>query len=137
MREKTYDRKEMFLKPTNVFQTFLKLMFIIVGWFVFVSTTPMIIYNNAQFYVTGVRSRLTALFPITTQNNCICQCYANTSCITGNFFGFNQTCVLFSAHLQQGQLLVMTTNKLASVFSFPNKTVSFGKSTKCCAQREL
>jgi len=110
---------------------FSKLTFIIMCWFVSVSTIPMIIYNNARFDVTNVQLQLAIFFPITTQNNCICQCYNKSSCITGTFFGFNQTCVLFSVPLQQEQLSLMTTNLLTSVFSFSNRTIPFGKSIKC------
>jgi hypothetical protein len=110
---------------------FRRLLFVFFCWLVSASTTPMIIYNNAQFNVSQVSSLLATLFPITTQNDCICQCYANSSCITGTFFGFNQTCVLFSVPLQQKQLSLMTTDRLTSVFSFSNRTIPFGKSIKC------
>jgi formate/nitrite transporter FocA (FNT family) len=109
---------------------FPKLSFVLICWLVSVSTTPMIIYNNARFDPTNVYFLLSSFFPITTRDNCICQCYANSSCITGTFFGFNLTCILFSANIHQGQLSLMTTNSLTSVFSFPNKTIPFGKLIK-------
>ncbi len=110
---------------------FARLTFLLICWLVSVSTIPIIKSYNVQFYVTNAYFLLATIFPSTTQNNCICQCYANSSCITGTFFGFNKTCVLFSAYLQQGQLSSMNTNSSTSVFSFPNRTSSFGKSMKC------
>jgi hypothetical protein len=104
----------------------LRLMLILVICFTSVSAVPMIIYDNARFDPTDVQSQLTNIFSVTTQEACACQCYANSSCITGTFIGINQTCILFSAYLWQGQVQVMT-DSFASVFSFSNRTTNISK----------
>jgi len=104
------------------FRSILVLLLCVVS----VTTVPMAVYNTAWFDPTNVTDLLINLFPVTTMNECACQCYNNSMCITGSFFGINQTCVLFSAHLWQGQLRLII-NKFASVFSFPNRTTNIGK----------
>ena len=107
-----------------------KLTFVLLSWFVYVSTVPMAVYKNAQFNVTNAGYQLANLFPITTQNNCACRCYVLSSCVTGTYFGFNRTCTLFGVQLQQGNLSHTTPNNLTNVFNFPNKTIPFSKLTR-------
>ena len=76
-----------------------------------------------------VSSILTSLSSIATLNACACQCYNNPLCLTGTFFGINQTCILFSAYLAEGQLRLII-NKYATVFSFLDRTISIGRLKK-------
>jgi len=94
--------------------------------FVPVTTIPITIYNTASFNPTSVTNTLTTLVSVTTMNDCACQCYNNSLCVTGIYVGINQTCVLFSAHLWQGELRLII-NIIASVFSFLNRTTELGK----------
>jgi hypothetical protein len=94
--------------------------------FVSVTTIPMTIYSNACFDLTSVTHTLVTLVSVTTMNECACQCYNDSLCVTGTYFGINQTCVLFSAHLWQGKLGFII-NMFASTFSFINRTTELGK----------
>ncbi len=117
-------------KLHNSSMTLLKfILLLLCSCFVSVSMTPMTVYNSACFDSIDVRFRLDTLLSVSSINTCACQCYHDSMCVTGSFFGVNQTCVLFSAHLWQGQLQLMN-NAFASVFSFPNRTTIICKSTK-------
>jgi len=104
----------------------LKLIVVLVIYFTSLSAVPMIVYKDARFDPTNVETHLIDIFSIKTKNACACQCYANSLCITGNFIGINQTCILFSAYLQEGQVQMMIDNN-ASVISFPDRTINTGK----------
>lgn len=86
----------------------------------------MIVYNNARFNPIDIQSQLIDIFSITSQNGCICHCYTNSSCITSTFIGLNQTCILFNASLQQGEIRIMIDSN-ASVMSFPNRSIDISK----------
>jgi hypothetical protein len=94
--------------------------------FVPVATVPVTTYKNAWFDSTAVKNTLLTLVSATTIDECLCQCYSISLCVTGTYFGINQTCVLFSAHLWQGQLRVVI-NIFASAFTFINRTTELGK----------
>jgi hypothetical protein len=94
--------------------------------FVSVTTVPMTIYNNAWFDPSNVANTITILVSATTMEKCACQCYNNSLCVTGTYFGINQTCVLSSAHIWQGQLHLII-NVFVKVFSFINRTTELGK----------
>ena len=104
----------------------LELSIVLLLCSVFVTPVPMAVYSPAQFDPTNATGVLANLSSIITMNDCICRCYNQLLCITGNYFGMNQTCVLFSTNLQQGQLRLII-DRLASVFSFPNRTTQFGE----------
>ncbi len=104
----------------------MKLVVLLLLCFVPVTTIPMTVYNTAWFDPTSVTNTLTTLVSVTTMNDCACQCYNNSLCVTGIYVGINQTCVLFSAHLWQGNLRLIN-NIFASVFSFLNRTTELGK----------
>ncbi|CAF1307624.1 unnamed protein product [Adineta steineri] len=82
----------------------------------------MDVYQNAQFQPITLGSLLIELDFITVQDECVCQCYTY-SCTTGIFFGNNQTCVLYSAYLWEGQLQ-LTTDNLSSVFTFSDSNTN-------------
>jgi hypothetical protein len=63
---------------------------------------------------------------VSTLDMCACQCYNYSTCVTGTYFGNNQTCILFSAYLSQGQLQPIL-NAHTNVFSFSNRTTQIGK----------
>ena len=90
-------------KTTVYYQTIskmlLNLILVFFSYFMRVSAIPMITYNNAYFNSIENQSTPTTLFPALSRNICICRCYNITECITGTFFGMNQTCVLSSARL--------------------------------------
>jgi hypothetical protein len=107
----------------------LRLILIILLCFAPITAIPMTMYNNAWFDSINGSSILMSLSSIATLNACACQCYNNSLCITGTFIGINQTCILFSAYLGQGQLRLII-NKYATVFSFSNRTINIGKLKK-------
>lgn len=119
-------RQENFHSSTNRKKMLLRLMFVLVICCASVLAVPMIVYNNARFDPNDTQSQLMDIFSVTTQHACVCHCYTNSSCITSTFIGINQTCILFSANLQQGQLRLLI-NSNASVISFPNRTVDISK----------
>jgi hypothetical protein len=104
----------------------LRLLLVVLLSFESIMTMPMTVYNSAWFDPANVTNILINIFSVTTVDACACQCYNNLLCFTGTFFGINKTCVLFSAHLWQGNLRLIT-NTFASVFSFPNRTTNIGK----------
>jgi hypothetical protein len=55
-----------------------------------------------------------------TERICACQCYTDSLCINGAFIGINQSCTLYSASLQQGQIQAMI-NSDASLISFTDR----------------
>jgi hypothetical protein len=87
------------------------------------STTPMIMYNNAQFVPNNVTFQFTFLSSITSWNECACQCFANSSCLTGTYFGTNQSCSLFSVSLKPQWLQLVGPIMNTNVFSFPNRSL--------------
>ncbi len=102
------------------------LVILVLLCFVPVMTIPMTIYNTAWFDPTSINDTIMTLVSVTTMNDCACQCYNNLLCVTGSYFGINHTCVLFSAHLWQGELRLII-NISASVFNFLNRTTELGK----------
>jgi len=130
-----YTRKEEEIISTNnklSCKMMFELGFLLLLGSISAATMPMTIYNTAQFNPTNVTDLLVTVYPVTTLNACACECYNDSLCITGSFFGINQTCVLFSAYLWQGQLRLII-NMFASVFSFSNKTTITGT----CFNRDL
>jgi len=101
-------------------------MLLLIVYFTFVSAIPMIMYNNAGFDPEDVHTQLINTISVATGDECACQCYTNSLCITGAFIGINQSCVLYSASLQQGQVGLMI-NSDASVISFPERINNIGR----------
>jgi hypothetical protein len=88
-----------------------KIAIIILVYLPFLSTTitPITVYNNAQFNPIDARYMTSGLSSISSVNACLCQCYNNIICFTATYFSINQTCLLYSAQLSQGQLQVVPT----------------------------
>lgn len=123
----TDGKKKLFLTNNSTFcQTMLTLTVILVLFVLPITSITIQTYNSASFQPTSPNNILTTLTAIPTSSACACQCLNNTQCVTGNFYGINQTCVLFSSSLSQGQLYLIN-NALASVFSFPNRTTKLRK----------
>jgi hypothetical protein len=87
------------------------------------STTPMIMYNNAQFVPPNVAFNFAVLSPISSRNECTCQCFANSNCFTGTYFGINQSCSLFSVRLNSEWLQLVGSIMNVTVFSFTNRSL--------------
>ncbi len=119
-------QKKYFQLANNIFKMCLTSILVIVIYLIPVRTVPLTIYNNAWFHPTNMSYQLINLSSASTLNMCACQCYNYSLCVTGTYFGNNQTCVLFSAYLAQGQLQP-ASNALTNVFSFPNRTIEIGK----------
>ncbi len=86
----------------------------------------MIVYKDARFVPTDTQNQLINTISVATQNECACQCYTNSLCITGAFIGINQNCTLYSASLQQGEIQAMF-NSDASLISFPDRINNTGR----------
>ncbi len=113
----------------NLTAMFLKIAIIILAYFALLSTTmmPIIVYNNARFdSINNTHYMINNLSSINSSNACLCDCYNNGSCFTATYFSINQTCLLFSAQLSQGQLRVVPTILNAQVYFFGNRS-SLGK----------
>ncbi|CAF0841683.1 unnamed protein product [Adineta steineri] len=85
-----------------------------------ISTISLINYDNTQF-IPSQNSYLLNNFQVQSQNECICLCYTNQSCITLTYFGINQTCLLYSSQLQIENLQLTTYTINSAVISFPNR----------------
>lgn len=104
----------------------LGLTFALIIWLSYTIGIPIVIYTNARFNPADIQSELITKLSITSKYACACQCYTNTSCITSNFIGINQTCTLFNAYISEGEVKVMM-NINASIISFPNRTTNRSK----------
>ena len=119
--------KTNFNSSTSFYMMSVKLaVVLLLLCFVSVRTIPMTIYTNAWFEPSNVANTMTNLISTATMEQCACQCSNNSLCVTGTYFGINQTCVLFSAHLWQGQIRIII-NIYATVFTFINRTTELGK----------
>jgi hypothetical protein len=78
----------------------------------------VVMIKNAIFDPIDTNYWLANLSSIESYNSCICQCYVQADCITANYYGLYQECILFSTPLQQQQLHVMNTNENTIVLSF-------------------
>jgi hypothetical protein len=78
--------------------------------------------NNALFDPVNATYWLANLSNIESRDICICQCYAQSNCITVNYYGRYQECTLFSIPVAQKQLRLMTTSENTTVISFQNRT---------------
>jgi len=125
--EKNKDiKKKYFQLANNIFKMCLRSILVLVIYLIPVQTVPLTIYNNAWFDPANISYQLANLSSVCTLNMCACQCYNYSTCVTGTYFGNNQTCVLFSAYLSQGQLQP-ASNALTNVFSFSNITIEIGE----------
>jgi hypothetical protein len=78
--------------------------------------------NNAIFDPIDSNFWMANLSSITSCDSCICQCYARSNCVTANYYGLRQECILFLVSLQQGQLHLITIDENATVISFKNRS---------------
>ncbi|CAF1025201.1 unnamed protein product [Adineta steineri] len=85
-----------------------------------VLTVSISTINNAVFDPNDVSYRLNILSGIQSLDSCICQCSTNLNCSIINYYGLNQTCILFSAQLSQGSLRVVPTSKIITLVIFGN-----------------
>jgi hypothetical protein len=89
----------------------------------FTSTALVTIYQNAQFDPSNIHFKLEDLSYIESIEACICECSLNPMCITASYTGYNQSCSLYFAQLEQGQLQLMTIDTNSSVITFRNITI--------------
>jgi hypothetical protein len=85
------------------------------------STTPMIMYKNAQFVPTNLTFNFAVLSSISSWNECACQCFTNLNCFTATYFGINQSCSLFSVRLNPEWLQLVVSIMDVTVFSFTDR----------------
>ncbi len=118
-----------YIKEKNTFENriscmvFLQVTIVLLACQLSLSITSITIYNNAQFVPINASYKLVDLFLVNSQNECICQCFANVKCLTTTYFGINKSCSLFSAQLRKNWLQLMLTIRNASVISFSNKSI--------------
>lgn len=91
--------------------------------FLFTTILSLTVYNNARFDPTGIGYMLNSQPLINSVNACLCECFNNVTCSTTTYLGINQTCILFSAQLNQGQLRVVPSIINAKVYYFGNRNV--------------
>ncbi|CAF1374380.1 unnamed protein product [Adineta ricciae] len=89
----------------------------------FVSAIPVVKYQNAKLIVGANYQLINQLF-VESQTQCICQCFANETCLTATYIGTNQNCSLFSTKLNETDLQLATFEINASILSFINRTIS-------------
>jgi hypothetical protein len=101
----------------------LKTATILLLHLIFLSTTiTLTVYNNARFNPIDKRYMIGTLLSTNSVNACLCECYNNVICFTANYNNVNQTCLLYFAQLNQGQLFVVPTIMNAQVYDFGNRS---------------
>ena len=68
-------------------------------------------------------------------DECLCQCHAEPLCLTVNYFGRDQRCLLFSILAEENQLQLTPIAADVSLLSFPAR-VTNGEKT-CRAARSF
>ncbi len=96
-------------------------------WIVFVFSfsfsSALSVYNNAKFEPNNINLVLDNITQVYSQMDCACLCFNNIKCLTASYFGITQGCILFLTTLDHGTLRLMTTDLMASVLAFKNKTL--------------
>ncbi|CAF3971769.1 unnamed protein product, partial [Rotaria sordida] len=80
------------------------------------------VINNTIFDPINTNYWLANLSNIVSRDLCICQCYAQSNCVTANYYGFYQECILFSAPLYLGHLHAMSISENTTVISLDNRS---------------
>ncbi|CAF3938070.1 unnamed protein product, partial [Rotaria sordida] len=80
------------------------------------------VINNTIFDPINANYWLANLSNIVSRDLCICQCYAQSNCVTANYYGFYQECILFSAPLYLGHLHAMSISENTTVISLDNRS---------------
>ncbi len=80
------------------------------------------VYDNARFDPIDKRYMIRTSLSTSSVNDCLCECYNIAICFTANYFAINQTCLLYFAQLNQGQLRVVPTIMSAKVYDFGNRS---------------
>lgn len=89
--------------------------------YVYTAVISISIYENARF--DPIDSRYMRILSTNdSSNTCLCKCYNNTVCFTALYYGFNQTCIIYFAQLNQGQLQVIPTIFNATIYYFGNRS---------------
>ncbi|CAF1674561.1 unnamed protein product, partial [Adineta ricciae] len=89
-----------------------------------ISATKIIIIKDARLVPSNTTVVLNALFNITSQYECVCQCLSASQCRTVTYYGYNNTCSLFSTSVKQTWLRRMSSNQSTNVISLDNGTLS-------------
>ena len=100
-----------------------------------VKALPMTTYPFAGYSPAYPADLVVSIPLIVTLSMCTCQCYIESSCITGSYDN-NGTCNLYSSSLLQNQLRIIN-NRSASVFTFPNRTVPLSMFKVCVIHCEI
>lgn len=94
---------------------------IIAHWTTTSHATTVRVYKNGYFEPFHPCRTLSSLSTIVTAENCLCQCANQRLCSIVTHFGYNQTCILFAAQLNHGQLRLTPTVYDATVYTLPNR----------------
>jgi hypothetical protein len=105
-----------------IMKMFWKIILLLIVYQQMLLAIPITMINNAIFNPIDTNYWLANLSNITSCDSCVCQCYASSSCVTANYYGHRQECILFSASLGQGQLHLMTISENTTVISFKNRS---------------
>jgi len=95
----------------------VKIIILLLVYFIETQAIQILIYNNAVFYPNYNRSDINSNYTTSSQDECICQCYSISSCLTAMFIGNSQTYTLYSVHISEGTIRI-SLNMNASVISF-------------------
>ncbi len=106
---------------------FTRVMLLLFVCCLLTSTIRIGVYKDAQFVPTNTNLKLADLFSIRARDECICQCLANSKCITATYIGINKSCSLFSTQVKVNWLQKMANITNASVITFANESLP-GKS---------
>jgi hypothetical protein len=124
IRERINKIKRNIFQNQTISKMLSQVTILLLACHVYSSTTPVIIYNNAQFVPNDATFNFAVLSSISTWNQCACQCVANSNCFTATYFGISQTCSLFSVSLRQQWLELVVTVMNATVFSFTDRDLN-------------
>ena len=83
-------------------------------------SVPIAKIDNAAFNPQSTSYWLGEFGTVNSSDDCVCRCYQNASCVTISYYGFNQTCQLFSAPLLLEYVRSVSAAQLASIISFSN-----------------
>lgn len=88
-------------------------------------SVPMTVFEKGQFYPNSATAYLTSV-DFVTKDECMCRCYENRLCLTGNYIEKEQSCAMFSVQLGGGEVRI-AVHAVTSVFNFPDKIITHGK----------
>ena len=93
--------------------------------FLCLSTSALLVtvYKDARFIPTNATVKLADLSTISSQDECACQCFSNSSCYTASYIAINKTCSLFSAKVRRNWLRKMPSTANATVLTYGKESL--------------